>query len=96
MILKKLVLLPMAFLFVITGFVACRTTVAVQPKPVVVTRTPSPGVGFIWIDGGWHRSHGHWVQKQGYWVKPKHGRVYVSGRWVKTRNGYYWKKGFWR
>lgn len=75
---------------------SCRTTIATKPAAVVVKRPASPGVGFVWVDGGWYRSRGAWVQRPGYWVKPRPGRVYVTGHWVKTRKGYYWKNGHWK
>lgn len=93
---KKFFVIPLILFCLMAGFTACRSTVAVRPAPLVVARPAAPAAGYVWIDGGWYRSRGNWVQRPGYWTSPRPNRVYVTGRWMQTPRGYYWKNGYWR
>ncbi|HXJ39757.1 MAG TPA: hypothetical protein VNH18_10800 [Bryobacteraceae bacterium] len=56
-------------------------------------RGPSPGLGFVWIDGYYVPSGGRYAWRQGYWTRPPHrGAVWVAPRWER---GHY-HEGRWR
>jgi len=66
-----------------------------QPADVVYTRPASPGDGYVWIEGDWYYSGGHYVHRNGYWSRPRTGRTWVTGSWQHTSKGYRWQKGRW-
>ena len=47
---------------------------SMPPEPLYEQMTPSPGYGFVWIDGYWHWNGYEWV--------------WVSGRWEQQQDGY--------
>lgn len=67
------------------------------PRPVVETRVPAPGPGYVWTPG-YHRWDGHaygWVP--GGWVRPPRPHSHwVAHHWEHRHGGYVMVEGHWR
>ncbi len=85
------VLLTMSLLSCEPGSVV----VSAQPEEPVYERPLAPYPGYIWIDGDWYWSGGHYQYRRGYWSAPRAHRVYTHGSWEKRTNGYHWRSGRW-
>lgn len=86
------VLFGLAF-YAIAGCVA-RPQIAPPPlKPDV--RPPSPGPGFVWIEGYWRWAAGeyHWVP--GQWARAEAGRTWIPGHWQQRGRRWVWIPGRW-
>ena len=93
------------FLYLIVFTLACLTFsscvggyVITEPSyNEVYVRPPSPGIGYIWIDGDWEWNNRSniYVHEHGYWARPKTGRSYESGHWESGPQGKFWVKGRW-
>lgn len=93
------------------GFIACvfAATLAVNvfaadvfvriapPRPVIETRVPPPGPGYVWTPG-YHRWEGNaYVWVPGGWVRPPHPHDHwVAHRWVHRKGGWVMVEGHWR
>src|ERR1700692_1300555 len=92
-------LLSTAFgVFLAIGAANAQVVVRVgPPRPLVETRVPAPGAGYVWTPG-YHRWDGHahvWVP--GAWVRPPHARAHwVASRWVHRPGGWVLVEGHWR
>jgi len=67
------------------------------PRAVVERRGPTPGRGYVWINGyqRWDGNRHVWVP--GRWELPPRPRArWVEHRWVKRHNGYVFVEGHWR
>ena len=51
---------------------------SMPPEPLYEQMTPSPGDGFVWIDGYWHWNGYEWVWVNGRWERDQTGYVYVE------------------
>ena len=51
---------------------------SMPPEPLYEQMTPSPGAGFVWIDGYWHWNGYEWVWVSGRWEQQQDGYVYVQ------------------
>lgn len=87
------------FLIILGGsalvFNACSAGYADQePTYVEVVRPSSPGVNFIWIEGGWvwNNRERRYRHREGYWARPNHVRPYKKGYWEKSPRGYHWRE----
>lgn len=76
---------------------SCAGTVVVRERPVepVYSRPPAPGPDYVWIDGEWNGSHGHYNYHQGYWAHNRPGHTWNRGHWDNRSGGYVWIKGGW-
>ena len=67
------------------------------PREVIVT---SPGPGYVWLDGYYDGSPGHYRWVRGHWDRPPHGRErarYYAPHWDRDHNGHYHRvEGGWR
>jgi hypothetical protein len=82
------------------AFSAMAQGVVVQvapPRPVVETRGPAPGAGYVWV-GGYHQWNGSaYVWVPGRWDRPPHpGAHWVAHRWVHRHDGWVLNEGHWR
>jgi hypothetical protein len=81
-----------------TSAVAADVIVRIAPpRPLVESRGPMPGRGYVWIDG-YHRWDGRahiWVP--GRWeLAPRPRARWVPHHWVKRRGGWVFVEGHWR
>ena len=67
------------------------------PRPVIETRTVSPGRGYYWTPG-YHRWDGRaYAWSPGQWVMPPRPRArWVPAHWAHRRGGYVFVEGHWR
>jgi hypothetical protein len=78
------------------------TVVHVQqspPDPILETKPPSPGAGYIWTPGYWTWASSGWTWTPGRWMKPPRPKAeWVPGHWQRTGNGNTWeyREGYWR
>jgi hypothetical protein len=79
-----------------SGYVNTEIGVPSDPPPLLVETVPeAPGVGFVWVGGGW-AWHNHWVWEPGRWQRPPgpglvwhpHRYEYRNGRRVFIRGGW--------
>lgn len=58
------------------------------PAPIVEAEPPSPGSGYVWIDGGWVWEGHHWRWDKGRWQRPPHaGMHYVPHKYYEGHDG---------
>jgi len=69
------------------GYVSAEVTVPDDPPPLIVeSAPPSPGLGFVWVGGGWVWNNG-WVWDSGRWQRPPHpGAIWRPHRY-ENRDG---------
>jgi hypothetical protein len=65
------------------------------PESLYETMTPSPGYGFVWIDGYWHWNGYDWGWTRGRWVRNRAGFVYVSPYYDYLNGRYVYRNGYW-
>ena len=51
---------------------------SMPPDALYEQMTPSPGEGYVWIDGSWHWNGYEWVWVSGRWEREQVGYVYVA------------------
>ena len=69
---------------------------AAAPAPIVETITIAPGVGYVWVPGGWVW-RGNWVWERGHWNRPPRvGAVWVPHRYVYRGGVHVYVRGGWR
>jgi hypothetical protein len=63
------------------------------PPPARVVRAlPSPGPGFLWVEGYWYPVGRHYKWHEGYWSRPP----YEGARWVPAHHdGERFFEGYW-
>jgi hypothetical protein len=68
------------------------------PPPVRYERYgPSPGSGYVWLNGYWGYRGGNYYWTSGRWERPPRGhRRWEDGRWEHRGDRYYWRDGRWR
>jgi len=75
------------------------TTVVEQappPPPVETVIVPSPGPGYVWVDGEWVWN-GRWFWRAGYWGYPPYpSAIWIGGGWHKGSRGWEREPGHWR
>jgi len=65
---------------------------APPPPRVVVSAPPTPGVGFMWVEGYWYPAGKHYKWHEGYWTRPP----YEGARWVAPHHdGERYYAGYW-
>jgi hypothetical protein len=65
------------------------------PEPLYEQMTPSPGEGFVWIDGYWHWNGYEWVWVSGRWEQQQDGYVYVQPFYDYVDGSYIYTPGYW-
>ncbi len=68
---------------------------SMPPDPLYEQMTPSPGLGFVWIDGYWHWNGYEWVWVSGRWEQEQDGYVYVEPNYDAGASGYVYTPGYW-
>ncbi len=66
------------------------------PDPLYEQVPPSPGDGFVWIDGYWHWNGEEWVWVGGRWEEQQDGYVYVEPYYTEVEGAYIYTPGYWR
>jgi hypothetical protein len=65
------------------------------PEPLYEVMTPSPGYGYVWIDGYWHWSGYDWSWNSGRWVASRPGYVYVAPHYDYLDGRYVYRSSYW-
>ena len=69
---------------------------SMPPPALYETMTPSPGYGYVWIDGYWHWNSFEWVWVSGRWVQEQQGYYYVQPYYdYGYDGGYTYTPGYW-
>ena len=84
---------------VVAGALLCSAQVSIgvrigppPPPRVVRVHPPSPGPGFIWVEGYWYPVNGHYRWHDGYWTRPP----YEGARWIAPHHdGGQFYAGYW-
>ncbi len=98
MLRKRLLTCAMAGLMT-AGLAMARVYVRVAPPaPIVETRPPRPGPGYVWTPGYYNWDGSRYVWIGGRWVMPPHRHAHwEAGHWVRHRhNEWYFREGHWR
>jgi hypothetical protein len=67
------------------------------PAPIVETRPPMPGPGYVWVPGYHNWNGSAYVWTGGHWMTPPHAHArYLAGRWHHAHRGWYYEEGRWR
>jgi hypothetical protein len=62
------------------------------PPRVVRAMPPSPGPGYVWVDGYWYPAGSHYKWHSGYWTRPP----YEGARWIAPHHdGDRYHEGYW-
>src|SRR5262245_44158930 len=69
---------------------------AMPPERLYETMTPSPGYGYVWIDGYWHWNGYEWVWVGGRWERQRSNYVYVSPYYDYYEGRYIYMPGYWQ
>ena len=74
------------------GQVSFGVQIGPPPPPRVYTRPPSPGPGFVFVDGYWYPVNGRYRWHAGYWSRPP----YEGATWVAPHHdGTMFFNGYW-
>lgn len=65
------------------------------PEPLYEEMTPSPGYGYVWIDGYWDWDGYDWSWVRGRWVRNRSGYVYVAPYYDYVEGRYIYRSGYW-
>lgn len=65
------------------------------PEPLYEQMTPSPGDGYVWIDGYWHWNGYEWVWVSGRWERDQSGYVYVEPSYDYVGEQFVYTPGYW-
>ncbi|HWE51741.1 MAG TPA: YXWGXW repeat-containing protein [Bryobacteraceae bacterium] len=88
--LLAMVLLASASAF---GAVSFGIHIGPPPPPRVYAAPPSPGPGYVWVDGYWYPVNGHYRWHEGYWTRPP----FAGALWVGPHHdGHDYFEGYWR
>lgn len=71
------------------------TVQTMPPDPLFEQMTPSPGYGFVWIDGSWHWNGYEWVWVSGRWEQEQVGSIYVQPYYDYVGGEYIYTPGYW-
>lgn len=71
------------------------TVESLPPEPLYETMSPSPGDGWVWIDGYWHWDGYEWVWVGGRWEHQQAGYVYVQPNYEYGADNYVYTPGYW-
>jgi hypothetical protein len=93
----------LGFLLIFSGMSALFSSCAVgwvdrEPSyELEIERPARPGVGYVWIDGGWRwDSDDHrYIREPGYWARSRENRAYIKGYWRSGPRGKSWVRGHW-
>jgi|WetSurMetagenome_2_1015567.scaffolds.fasta_scaffold00351_20 hypothetical protein len=93
----------LGYLLLFTGLAAISTScgvgwISAEPSyGIEIERPARPGVGYVWINGGWrwdYHSH-NYVREPGYWSSPRAHHSYRDGYWRSGPRGKAWVRGHW-
>ena len=75
------------------GQVSIGVRIGPPPPPrAVAVLPPSPGPGFIWVDGYWYPNGRHYKWHAGYWTRPP----YEGAHWIAPHHdGERFFNGYW-
>jgi hypothetical protein len=68
---------------------------SMPPEPLYEQMSPSPGDGFVWIDGFWHWNGYEWVWINGRWERDQAGYVYVEPSYDYVGEQFIYVPGYW-
>ena len=68
---------------------------SMPPEPLYEAMTPSPGYGYVWIDGYWHWNSYEWTWVSGRWERQQEGFVYVQPYYDYVGGQYVYTPGYW-
>jgi hypothetical protein len=68
---------------------------SMPPEPLYEQMSPSPGYGYVWIDGYWHWNGYEWVWVSGRWERQQEGYVYVQPYYDYVGGAYVYTPGYW-
>jgi hypothetical protein len=68
---------------------------SMPPEPLYEQMSPSPGYGFVWIDGSWHWNGYEWVWISGRWEHEQPGYLYVQPGYAYVDSRYVYTPGYW-
>ena len=68
---------------------------SMPPEPLYEQMSPSPGDGFVWIDGYWHWNGYEWVWANGRWERDQAGYVYVEPSYDYVDEQFIYTPGYW-
>src|SRR5262249_56515630 len=68
---------------------------SMPPEPLYEQMSPSPGDGFVWIDGYWHWNGYEWVWVNGRWERDQSGYVYVEPSYDYVGEQFIYVPGYW-
>jgi hypothetical protein len=74
------------------GYTVEAETEPPPPRPERVVYRP----GYVWVQGHWVRSGGHWLWRSGHYERERAGMVYEHGRWERRGRSHVWVEGTWR
>jgi hypothetical protein len=68
------------------------------PRHEIVIERDRPGPDFVWVEGFWDGSPGHYVWVAGHWDRPPHGHGHWNApHWDRDHDGHYhMTRGEWR
>jgi WXXGXW repeat (2 copies) len=59
-------------------------------------RSPSPGAGYVYVNGFWHSDGGRWQWVQGRWDRPAVADGYwIPARYIRSGRGTIYEPGHW-
>ena len=70
-------------------------TTSLPPQPLYEAMTPSPGYGYVWVDGYWDWNGYEWVWASGRWTQEQRGYYYVQPYYDYYDNHYVYYPGYW-
>jgi hypothetical protein len=59
-------------------------------------RVPNPRRGYVWVEGYWTVSGGHYSWQKGHWILARRANEYQQAQWVKVPGGWELHRGGWR
>ena len=68
---------------------------SMPPDALYEQRTPTPGYGFVWIDGYWHWNGYEWAWVSGRWERQQEGYVYVHPYYDYVNGVFVYTPGYW-
>ena len=66
------------------------------PEPLYEQETPSPGYGYVWLDGSWNWNGYEWGWVGGRWDRGRGNFVYVAPYYDYVGGQYVYRRGFWQ
>ena len=77
------------------GAPGSQTVASSPPEKLYEQMTPSPGYGYVWLDGYWHWNGYEWAWVNGRWERQQEGLVYVEPFYDYVAGQYVYTPGYW-